>query len=217
MHSAIRDQNQQQPKPTNNKKKKRIRKKGKKNKENHNQIRILYANVNGARGKITSLQAAADSQKSHIVAIAETKGNPPALEGYAPWYHKPRPDRNGGGVAITVRNDLKCNTQIVDDLEDNNQEIIWIQISINKKKENIRRSILWETRKRPKGRSGQGNVPTPDPNNQTIEERTHNPYRGLQRQNNHKQNKHNTNGQQKWPPPGRSTRWPTTICNNNQV
>ena len=134
MHSAIRDQNQQQPKPTNNKKKKRIRKKGKKNKENHNQIRILYANVNGARGKITSLQAAADSQNSHIVAIAETKGNPPALEGYAPWYHKPRPDRNGGGVAITVRNDLKCNTQIVDDLEDNNQEIIWIQISINKKK-----------------------------------------------------------------------------------
>ena len=54
-------------------------------------------------------------------------------------------------------------------------------------------------------------------NNQTIEERTHNPYRGLQRQNNHKQNKRNTNGQQKWPPPGRSTRWPTTICNNNQV
>ena len=67
MHSAIRDQNQQQqqPKPTNNKKKKRIRKKGKKKKENHNQIRILYANVNGARGKITSLQAAADSQKPY--------------------------------------------------------------------------------------------------------------------------------------------------------
>ena len=136
MHSAIRDQNQQQqqPKPTNNKKKKRIRKKEKKKKENHNQIRILYANVNGTRDKITSLQAAADSQKSHIVAIAETKGNPPALEGYAPWYHKPKPDRNGGGVAITVRNDLKHNTQIVDDLKDNNQEIIWIQISISKKK-----------------------------------------------------------------------------------
>ena len=65
--------------------------------------------------------------KQPEVAITETKGTPPALEGYAPWYHRPRGEGDGGGVAITVRNNIKQNTQLVDDLENNNnQEIIWI-------------------------------------------------------------------------------------------
>ena len=84
--------------------------------------------------RLISLQAAADSQNSHIVAITETKGTPPALEGYAPWYHRPRSQGDGGGVAITVRNDIKQNTQLVDDLgNNNNQEIIWIQINLNRR------------------------------------------------------------------------------------
>ena len=41
---------------------------------------------------------------------------------------------DGGGVAITVRNDINQNTQLVDDLENNNnQEIIWIQINLNRR------------------------------------------------------------------------------------
>ena len=78
---------------------------------------IKTPNVNSVRGKLISLQAATDSQNSHIVAITETKGNPPTLEGYAPWYHRPRGECDGGGVAITVRNDLKQNSQLVDDQE----------------------------------------------------------------------------------------------------
>ena len=133
------------PKETikNQQQKEKNRKREKKKKENHNQIRILYANVNGVRGKIISLQAAADSQNSHIVAITETKGTPPALEGYAPWYHRLRSEGDGGGVAITVRNDINQNTQLVDDLENNNnQEIIWIQINLN------RRNKIWWSRER---------------------------------------------------------------------
>ena len=68
------------------------------------------------------------------MAITETKGTPPTLEGYAPWYHRPRSEGDGGGVAITVRNDINQNTQLVDDLENNNnQEIIWIQINLNRR------------------------------------------------------------------------------------
>ena len=94
----------------------------------------MYANVNGVRGKIISLQAAADSQNSHIVAITETKGTPPALEGYTPWYHRPRSEGDEGGVAITVRNDIKQSTHLVNDLENNNnQENIWIQINLNRR------------------------------------------------------------------------------------
>ena len=90
--------------------------------------------ISRIRGKIISLQAAADSQNSHIVAITETKGTPPALEGYAPWYHRPRNEGDGGGVAITVRNDIKQNSQLIDYLEtNNNQEIIRIQINLNRR------------------------------------------------------------------------------------
>ena len=68
------------------------------------------------------------------MAVTETKGTAPALEGYASWYHRPRGECDGGGVAITVRNNLKQNSQLVDDLENNNnQEIIWIQINVNRR------------------------------------------------------------------------------------
>ena len=54
------------------------------------------------------------------------------LWGYAPWYHRPKGEGDGSGVAITVCNDLKQNSQLADDIEDNNnQEIISIQINLN--------------------------------------------------------------------------------------
>ena len=68
------------------------------------------------------------------MAIIEKKATPPALEDYAPWYHRPGGEGDGGGVAITVRNDIKQNSQQVDNLENNNnQEIIWIQINLNRR------------------------------------------------------------------------------------
>ena len=69
------------------------------------------------------------------MAVTETKGTPPTLDGYAKWEHKARThNRGGGGVAITVRKDIEQHTQLVDDLEDSDQEIIWIQLNLKKRK-----------------------------------------------------------------------------------
>ena len=94
----------------------------------------MYANVNGIRGKMASLQTAVDTAKCHIVTIAETKGPPPKLNGYATWYSKSRTGRDGGGVAIAAREDIANSVQIVDELEDHDQEIIWVQINTSKHK-----------------------------------------------------------------------------------
>ena len=50
------------------------------------------------------------------------------------WINKPRNNRNGGGVAILIRNDILPITQRVENLEDQEQEIIWVKIDNGKKK-----------------------------------------------------------------------------------
>ena len=59
----------------------------------------------------------------------ETKiqGDMPKLEGYK-WISKNRTGKEGGGIAIAVRNDLTNNVTRVDDLEDQDQEVIWVEI-----------------------------------------------------------------------------------------
>ena len=85
-------------------KKSRNRRGNKKRKDRS--IRILYANANGVKGKIKSLQSAVDEHKSQIVAITETKQPPPRLKGYT----FDRKNKQGGGVQrqtvkmITIRN-----------------------------------------------------------------------------------------------------------------
>ena len=118
-----------------NKRKKKTRsKRGKHGKGNREQnIKILYVNINGAKSKIESLQSAVQTHNSHIVALTETKGIPPKLDGYAKWELK-QTNKHGGGVAITVREELANNFQIVEDMEDANQEIIWAQIAHKNKK-----------------------------------------------------------------------------------
>ena len=49
------------------------------------------------------------------------------MQGYG-WINKPRHNKNGGGVAILIRDDIYKLTKRVEDLEDQDQEIIWIQI-----------------------------------------------------------------------------------------
>ena len=99
-------------------------------------IKILYANVNGIKGKINSLQTAAETHGSHVITIAETKQIPPKLEGYSDWMYKNRKDKGGGGVSIAVRDDLKLNTNEITMNEDPEQEIVWTEIK-TKEKENI--------------------------------------------------------------------------------
>lgn len=94
----------------------------------------MSANANGIKGKIRSLQSAADTHRSHVITIAETKGSAPKLRGYSPWMQKIRAGKEGGGVAIAVREDIAKCTQPVDDLEDHDQEVLWVQVNLNNRR-----------------------------------------------------------------------------------
>ncbi len=77
--------------------------------------------------KVTSLKNVALAQEAHIIGITETTTiNPPKLEGYE-WFHKTRTE-NGGGVGLLIKQDLIKYVQLVENMEDTNQEIKWIQL-----------------------------------------------------------------------------------------
>ena len=115
----------------NNKNEKNAKKrKGKKSKnKKQKNINLLYANPDGITGKITSLISAAQATNAHIIGLAETKVGKthPIIQGYE-WINKPRKNRSGGGVALLIREDIYHLTKKVEDLEDYDQEIVWIQI-----------------------------------------------------------------------------------------
>ena len=89
----------------------------------------MYANANGITGKMQSLSEAAKTHNSHVITITETKtkGEPPRLEGYH-WISKNRKEKQGGGVAIAIRTDMEKHVTRVDSLEDQDQEILWIEV-----------------------------------------------------------------------------------------
>ena len=117
----------------NNKTSKNQRKNNKTKKQKN--INILYTNPDGITGKITSLISAAQASNAHIIGLAETKlgKTHPAISGYQ-WVNKPRINRTGGGVALLIRDDIHHLTEVVDNLEDQDQEIIWIKIEANRAK-----------------------------------------------------------------------------------
>ena len=80
-------------------------------------------------GKITSLIAATEATKAQIIGLAETKlsKNTPKVEGYR-WINRPRPNSTGGGVALLIRDDIHHLTEKVEDLEDEDQEVVWVKI-----------------------------------------------------------------------------------------
>ena len=92
----------------------------------------MYVNVNGIKGKIESLQTAAETYGCHVVTVAETKQVPPRLAGYSEWMTKNRKHNGGGGVAIAVRNDIELNSTKIEISEDSEQEVMWIEIKLFK-------------------------------------------------------------------------------------
>ena len=107
------------------------RNKRRQQKKKHN-LNIVYANTNGIRGKIGSIQEICITNNIDIAIITETKGKPPLLKGYQ-WYSKERRNATGGGVAIAVKNEIARQTKEQKNMEDNEQEIIWIEINITGK------------------------------------------------------------------------------------
>ena len=92
-------------------------------------LRILYTNPRGATGKIQSIEADAHAYDAHYIALAETKfsAKPLPIKGYK-WFYRNRENRDGGGVAIAARDDLYKSTIEVKNLEDHDQEILWVQM-----------------------------------------------------------------------------------------
>ena len=91
-------------------------------------INILYCNINGARGKIRSLVEVTKMEETDIVMLTETKGKPPALEGFT-WYSKERKKGKGGGVAIAVKDSLVNHVSQPNVVESEDVEIIWIEVN----------------------------------------------------------------------------------------
>ena len=107
-------------------------KKQKRKKKGNKNINIMYANPMGITGKINSLIAVAQTSKAHIIGLAETKlgKTTPSVPGYS-WVNKPK-KTGSGGVAILIRDDIKHMAEQVEGLEDQDQEIVWVKIKINK-------------------------------------------------------------------------------------
>jgi hypothetical protein len=67
---------------------------------------------------MNSLLSALESCEAHFATITETKleSDPPFLEGYT-WLKKNRNIKQGGGVAIAIRNDILSQVRIIDKVE----------------------------------------------------------------------------------------------------
>ena len=111
------------------------KRKGKNKKKKY--INLIYANPQGITGKITSLIAIAQATDAKIIALAETKLNKttPLVSGYS-WINKPRRS-DGGGVAFLIRNDIEKNIEKIENLEDHDQEILWIRLNTHGTKTSI--------------------------------------------------------------------------------
>ena len=112
--------------------KKRNRKKGK-SKNKIKNLRIMYVNVNGIKDKVISLQSTAAAYDAHIIAVTETKQIPPQLKGYGKWKSKERKNKGGGGVAIAARSDINAKITKIDNLEDDDQDVVWVELKKSQK------------------------------------------------------------------------------------
>ena len=93
----------------------------------------MYVNINEIKDKIKSPELTAQTCKAHILAVVETKQIPPRIEGFGNWNHKERKNKGGGGVAIAARGDINQNIIKVENLEDENQDVVWMEFKKSRK------------------------------------------------------------------------------------
>ena len=80
-----------------------------------------------------SLESAAKISDAKVICLAETKigSTTPTVQGFTWIENKYRKNKEGGGVAILVRNDCIHLTKEVQGLETQDQEIAWTNLRIN--------------------------------------------------------------------------------------
>ena len=73
------------------------------------------------------------TEETDIAMLTETKGKPPALEGFT-WYLKERKAGKGGGVAIAAKDNLTNYISQPDVVESDEVEISWIELNQPRRK-----------------------------------------------------------------------------------
>ena len=98
-------------------------------------LRIVYANVRGIKGKITSIKTVIDDLQPDIMGIIETHLNDQQkikIQGYT-YLPTTRKDKKGGGLAYLIKNKLTKDIDVTDGQGDGNDitEQEWIRINFD--------------------------------------------------------------------------------------
>ena len=94
----------------------------------------MYANIRGLRGKKNSLIEILNTNQPHLFLLTETQMRSSVNEkiGEYTLLSRVREDKNGGGVAILVRDDIK--NSVTPHVPDRNIELIWASIQRKNKR-----------------------------------------------------------------------------------
>ena len=101
---------------------------------NNKQIKIMYSNIRGLKGKRSSLIEQLHAEKPNFFLLTETLLTSDLdilIEGYT-FFGRSRQERTGGGVGILVRNDTLNYT--IPHVTDRDIEIIWVSYKREKHK-----------------------------------------------------------------------------------
>ena len=96
--------------------------------------KILYTNIRGYKGKKNSLINILNDTQPHMFLLTETQMRANVNEkigGYT-LFSRTRKEKNGGGVAILVRDDIK--NIVTPHIPNRNIELIWTFIQRKKKR-----------------------------------------------------------------------------------
>ena len=97
-------------------------------------VKIMYANIRGLKGKRSSLIEQLAAEKPHFFLLTETlltTDSDIQLDGYI-FFGRARRGKLGGGVAILVRNDIR--NLVVPHISDREIEMIWVSYRQKKNK-----------------------------------------------------------------------------------
>ena len=87
--------------------------------KSHVQWKLMYSNIRGLKGKLTSLRQILNENKPHLFLITETQMRTNTginIEGYT-FHGRKREGKIGGGVGILIRNDVRTSLNATSMLE----------------------------------------------------------------------------------------------------
>ena len=101
---------------------------------NNTEVKIMYTNIRGLKGKRASLIENLSAERPHFFLLTETlltTDSDIQLDGYI-FFGRARRGKLGGGVAILVRNDIR--NLVIPHISDREIEMIWVSYRQKKSK-----------------------------------------------------------------------------------